>query len=70
MNYIVIELQTSNGSTANIVTSHSTLEQAESKYHTVLAAAAVSSIEEHAAVLITSEGYHVESKLYRHAVTE
>lgn len=66
MKYIVIELQTmDNGSVANIVTAHDTREQAESKYHLVLSAAAVSALPAHAAALIDSEGGVMESRCYR-----
>lgn len=70
MNYVVVELQTNDGVTANIVTSHDSLASAESKFHTVLAAAAISNVEEHAAVLLTSEGFRVDSKCYKHGVDE
>ena len=67
MKYIVIELQTAaSGSVTNIVTSHDTLQQAESKYHTVLAAAAVSDLPCHAAVLMDSEGGFMEARHYEH----
>lgn len=67
MKYIVIELQTAaNGSVANIVTSHDTREQAESKYHTILAAAAVSSVPCHAAVIVDSEGGFIGARCYQH----
>ena len=38
----------------------------ESKYYEVLSAAAVSALPEHAAVLLTSEGFPVEHKCYKH----
>ena len=66
MTYIVIELQTTNGTTANIVTTHATREEAESKYHTVLAAAAVSNVEVHAATILTPDGFQLMSQAYRH----
>jgi len=66
--YFVIELQTNGGQTANIVTSHATREEAESKYHTVLAAAAVSSVEKHAAVMISDEGFPIMNQCYKHPV--
>lgn len=64
--YFVIELQTNNGQTANIVTSHATREAAESKYHTVLAAAAVSAVEKHAAVMVSEEGFPIMHQCYIH----
>lgn len=67
MKYIVIELQTAaDGTVGNIVTSHDSRDLAESKYHTVLAAAAVSNLPCHAAMLMTSEGFMLESKAYHH----
>lgn len=66
MKYIVIELQTNNGSTANIVTTHDTREEAESKYHTILAAAAVSSVEIHAATILTPDGFQLMCQSYHH----
>lgn len=67
MKYIVIELQTDKeGSVGNIVSAYDTQEQAESKYHTILAAAAVSQVPVHAATLLTSEGYTLDSKCYTH----
>lgn len=63
--YIVVELQTNaSGSVANIVTSYDERNAAESKYYSILAAAAVSQLPKHAAVLMTSEGYLVESKCF------
>ena len=65
MKYLVIELQTyDNGSVANIVTDYNERPQAESKFHTVLAAAAVSGLPCHAAVLITNEGYIIDQTCY------
>lgn len=64
--YFVIELQTNNGETANIVTSHATREAAESKYHTILAAAAVSNVAKHAAVIISEEGFPIMHQCYIH----
>jgi len=70
MSYIVIELQTNNGTTANIVTTYPTREEAESKYHTILAAAAVSNVEIHAATILTPDGFQLMSKAYNHPTAE
>lgn len=65
MTYIVIELQTmKDGSVADLVTQHATEAEAQSKYHSVLAAAAVSDLPVHAAVLMTSEGVTLENRYY------
>lgn len=42
--------------------------KAESKYHEVLAAAAVSNLPSHAAALISSDGYPVLHQCYKHDV--
>ena len=65
--YIVIELQKdTKGHVANIVTEHATLAEAESKYHSVLAAAAVSEIPAHSAVIVSEEGFPVVHQCYKH----
>ena len=66
--FIVIELQTNGTQTANIVTAHATQNEAEAKYHTVLAAAAVSSVEIHAAVILSEEGFPLRNECYKHNV--
>lgn len=67
MKYIVIELQTDiNGNVANLVTQHDTKNEAESKYHMVLGAAAVSSVPVHAAVILTNDGDMLDTKCYIH----
>ncbi len=40
----------------------------ESKYYEVLAAAAVSDLPSHAAILFSSEGFPIANKCYKHAV--
>ena len=64
--YIVVELQTNGDQTANIVTAHATRNEADSKYHQVLAAAAISNVELHACALLTSEGYCIANDHYTH----
>ena len=65
--YIVIELQTSaSGTVSNLVYSYADRSQAESKYHTILASAAVSQLPSHAAALMTAEGQLLERKCYHH----
>ncbi len=67
--YFVIELQTTNGQTAYLVTSHATREEAESKYHAVLSAAAVSAVEKHAAIIVSDEGFPIMNQCYKHGQT-
>lgn len=65
--FIVVELQKhADGNVANIVTAHATLPEAESKYHSVLAAAAVSELSAHSAVLVSEEGFPVAHQCYKH----
>ena len=67
MKYILIELQTNaDGTVGNIVTAYDSYDQAESAWHSVLAAAAVSTLPVHAAVLINNCGEVVESRHYEH----
>ena len=64
--YFVIELQTSNGQTGNLVFAYDNRADAEAKYYTILAAAAVSSIQKHAAVMVTEEGFPLLHQCYIH----
>lgn len=64
--YILIELQTTNGQTANIVTAFEDKLQAESAYHSVLASAATSSVDTHAAALLDERGNLLKREFYRH----
>lgn len=65
--FIVIELQKNkNGSVANIVTEHSTQGEAESKYHSILAAAAVSEVPIHSAIIVSEEGFPLTNQCYKH----
>ena len=68
MNYITIELQTNNGQTANIVTAYDNLPQAQNKYFTILAAAALSNIQQHAAVILDETGMLVAQQCFTHEV--
>lgn len=64
--FIVIELQkNAEGVVSNIVTSHETLPEAESKYYSVLAAAAVSQIPVHSAIIVSEEGFPVKYQCYK-----
>ena len=67
MKFVVIELQTmADGQVANLVTAHDTQNEAESHYHAVLAAAAVSSLPCHAACIVSNEGFPVAYGCYKH----
>lgn len=42
--------------------------KAESKYHEVLAAAAISNLQSHAATLLTADGRAIMNQCYKHAI--
>ena len=63
--YIVLEIQTST-SVATIVNSYSDRNQAESKYHQILSAAALSSVPKHSAVLMDEIGETIKMDSYTH----
>ena len=65
--YIVIELQkNAEGVVSNIVTSHNSLAEAESKFHSILASAAINDVPIHSAVIVSEEGFPVANKCYMH----
>lgn len=63
--YIVLEIQkNSEGRVATLVYAFEDRSQAEQKYHTVLAAAAVSGLPGHAAVMMLDNGYVIKRENY------
>jgi hypothetical protein len=67
MKYIVIELQKNKeGAVTNLVTEHNNLAEAESKYYTILAAAAISTVPVHSAIIVSEEGFPVKYQCYKH----
>jgi hypothetical protein len=68
--YIVIEIQTTTENVSTIVNSYPERAQAESKYHQILFAAAVSSVPKHGAVMLTDEGERLKNECYIHAEEE
>lgn len=67
--FIVLEIQTNaNGKVGTIISSYEERGQAESKYHAILSAAAVSSLPCHAAVLLTEQGLMLANGFYEHEV--
>lgn len=66
--YIVVEMQKSlEGVVSNIVTSHDTQPEAESKYYSILASAAVSDVPVHSAIIVSEEGFPVKHQCYKHS---
>lgn len=68
--FIIIELQTTNGQTANIVTTKPTKDEAMSVYHTILASASISKVEYHTAVVMDEQGQYLARECYTHKVEE
>lgn len=67
MKYLVIEIQTNtDGTVGNLVYSYDDRNQAESKYHAVLAAAAVSTLPMHTCDLIQADGILLARQCYVH----
>lgn len=68
MYYVVTEIQktlvNNDVSVAQITTVHSTQSEAEQKYHTILAYAAVSGILSHSATMLDEKGYYIKSECY------
>ena len=70
--FIVLEVQTYDDGSIGIVppTAYENSDEAQAKYHTILAAAAISQLPMHTAFVLTSDGYVVESRCFRHEVEE
>lgn len=69
--YIVIEIQTNpNGTVGNIVNAFATKDLAFQKFHTILAAAAVSSLPVHAAVILDNKGLQIAAQAFEHVEQE
>lgn len=67
--YIVVEIQTNpNGTVGNIVNAYATKDLAFQKFHTILAAAAVSSLPVHAAVILDNKGLQIAAQWFEHEV--
>ena len=65
--FIILELQiNSDGSVGSLVNKRDTRDEADSVYHSILAAASVSNIPVHSAVLLTADGRFVASETHRH----
>ena len=67
--FIVLELQATSDDVAHIFTTYDTQAEAESNYHLVLSAAAVSTIPSHSALLMTADGQVLRSETYKHEAT-
>lgn len=69
--FTVIEKQFNSGTPATLATHYDTETAALAAYYTILAAAAVSSIEYHAAHIIRDDGIMVDGRVFdRRAISE
>ena len=68
MKYLVLEIQVNNGIVSNLIYDFDDQRQAESKYHTVLAAAAISNLDVHTAMLTDENGFLYETRSYKKIV--
>lgn len=67
--FVVLELQRSNeNSLACLSWTFEDRNTAEQKYHLVLAAASVSSVDIHSAILLDETGYRIKGETYDHRV--
>lgn len=65
--YIVIEIQKSAENTiATLVNSYANISDAENKYHTVLAFAAISALPIHSCAMLSEDGYLIKRESYIH----
>lgn len=67
--FIVLELQATEETVTHIFTVYADQAQAESNYHLVLSAAAVSTVPMHSALLMTADGQVMRSETYEHGAT-
>lgn len=71
MGYVVIELQTNSDGVLGTLVWHYTDEmQAQSKYHSVLAAAAISTLPRHAATMLADDGSYIQHQCFEHGEVE
>lgn len=72
MKYIVIELQkiTEDADISTLVFPKNTKEEAESTYYSILAAAAISTIPVHGAIIIDEQGNPLKNNHYTHKVKQ
>lgn len=71
-NFIVLEIQHYKDGTTGIVppVGFEDRNQAEAKYHTVLAAAAVSGVFEHCCAMLDRQGRTIKSESFAHGQSE
>lgn len=69
--YIILETQTYlDGTVGTIINPYADQNEAESQYHKVLMAAAISNVPLHTCFMLTPDGYCIKSECYRHEPPE
>lgn len=68
--YIVVEMQTNGQTTATLTNAYTDKNTAYQQYHTILATAAVSSVEVHTAVILNDEGFIEDRESFDHRTDE
>ena len=64
--YVVIELQKNGNQMSNIVTSHTTLADAQHQFYITAAAATISNVEKHSVVLLSDNGFAIDQVTFEH----
>lgn len=62
--YLVVEIQTSDGKISTLNYQFDALNLAEQKYYAILSAAAVSSLDVHAAMIMDNRGTVIKNEFY------
>ena len=68
--FYVIEIQTQTETGAVIPFAYTDRDQAEAKYHSLLAVCATSSVKKHGAILFNEDGFVIKSEVYNHMTEE
>lgn len=69
MKYLVVEVQTSaEGAVGTIPFSFNTKDEADAKYHTLLAVASVSNVPIHCVYMLSNDGHFLNSESHFHNV--
>ena len=67
--YIVLETQTYiDGTVGTLINTYTDTNEAESNYHRVLMAAAISTVPIHTAFMLTDSGQIIKSESYKHEI--
>ncbi len=64
--YVVVELQKNGDQMGTLITAHDTLKDVHFKFYSVAAAASISEIDMHTAVLLSERGLPMEQICFEH----